>query len=521
MTDAACRGPLCTFTGGPRDSHAFHGRCTDTGGYISNAEIDEILSYPDRYSTVEDYYDESSDSNILVYGDDSGSDWVAYMDGDVKSKRIEFIRSINIAGVADWAVDLESFTGDYPEEDSDPDDPEIDVSDLEKLLCPIDMNPGSMRALLEKSDTIPSICRAQFAAKILHQDLDDAVTKYAEAATGFDDLFGYYADWLKDSINSRLEDFMSFEDGKGNKYFKCHWRYGIVDDSGPCTGMPQFWKDLISYTVTYELQDERGFFDALEEELGIEKDWVRFGIQQSPPGCDTTGDDYWLPGAPIRHCRRIYQTRVGFPMRVDKDRINVGNPKALIEAAMPNITMLQISSLAAYGELVMSCYDLTNPENTNTDVVVAMSMPVYQLQEAVDNMKEIKSIGEKARDAKKKDLILMILGIVLLILPFAGELLGPVVGSATQVARLALLISEAGNAALTIADIIKDPASAPFAILGLLVGAAGTGKVSRSDTFHKAFKIREALDSSKLAKFSHSFREKDAIVQKLVKSCKK
>ncbi|GJN82008.1 hypothetical protein PLIIFM63780_005544 [Purpureocillium lilacinum] len=390
------------------------------------------MTYDLHGQWVEDYYDESSDSNILVYGDDSGSDWVAYMDGDVKSKRIEFIRSINFAGVADWAVDLESFTGDYPEEDSDPDDPEIDVSDLEKLLCPIDMNPGSMRALLEKSDTIPSICRAQFAAKILHQDLDDAVTKYAEAATGFDDLFGYYADWLKDSINSRLEDFMSFEDGKGNKYFKCHWRYGIVDDSGPCTGMPQFWKDLISYTVTYELQDERGFFDALEEELGIEKDWVRFGIQQSPPGCDTTGDDYWLPGAPIRHCRRIYQTRVGFPMRVDKDRINVGNPKALIEAAMPNITMLQISSLAAYGELVMSCYDLTNPENTNTDVVVAMSMPVYQLQEAVDNMKEIKSIGEKARDAKKKDLILMILGIVLLILPFAGELLGPVVGSATQ-----------------------------------------------------------------------------------------
>ncbi|KAK2816781.1 hypothetical protein FQN49_007988 [Arthroderma sp. PD_2] len=45
MVDPKCTGPTCLFTGGPEEgsSGAKKGRCTGTAGYISNAEIKEIL----------------------------------------------------------------------------------------------------------------------------------------------------------------------------------------------------------------------------------------------------------------------------------------------------------------------------------------------------------------------------------------------------------------------------------------------------------------------------------------------
>lgn len=42
MTSASCTGPLCTYTG--PESGAEHGRCTDTGGYISDGEIRDIVT---------------------------------------------------------------------------------------------------------------------------------------------------------------------------------------------------------------------------------------------------------------------------------------------------------------------------------------------------------------------------------------------------------------------------------------------------------------------------------------------
>jgi GH18 family chitinase len=43
MAQSGCDSEGCKFTGSPRVSNAAKGRCTATGGYISNAEIDEII----------------------------------------------------------------------------------------------------------------------------------------------------------------------------------------------------------------------------------------------------------------------------------------------------------------------------------------------------------------------------------------------------------------------------------------------------------------------------------------------
>ena len=77
MAQAGCKGPQCTFLGDELNSPAKKGRCTDTSGYISNAEIEEIISGsnvdvsidgPGTDGTqVETWFDEVSDSDMLVY----------------------------------------------------------------------------------------------------------------------------------------------------------------------------------------------------------------------------------------------------------------------------------------------------------------------------------------------------------------------------------------------------------------------------------------------------------------------
>lgn len=118
MTTAGCYTEMCTYTG--PSSGAYAGLCTQTAGYISNAEIAAIIA---GNATVTDgtgnsvgitgtpytYVDQNSNSNILVYDE---TQWVGYMDDTIKASRASLYRSYNFLGTADWAVDLQSFNGD-------------------------------------------------------------------------------------------------------------------------------------------------------------------------------------------------------------------------------------------------------------------------------------------------------------------------------------------------------------------------------------------------------------------------
>ncbi|OBT95608.2 hypothetical protein VE01_05878 [Pseudogymnoascus verrucosus] len=94
MTTPGCTGPMCTYTG--RDSGAYPGPCTGT------AALQPITSY----ST---YFDTDSQSNVAVY---ESTQWVGYIDSDVKADQKALYKLLNIGGVVDWAIDLEGFGGD-------------------------------------------------------------------------------------------------------------------------------------------------------------------------------------------------------------------------------------------------------------------------------------------------------------------------------------------------------------------------------------------------------------------------
>ncbi|KAL0938067.1 chitinase [Colletotrichum truncatum] len=97
MADPSCTGPNCLFTGDRKTSFARKGRCTQTGGYIANAEIDEIGG--------RSWIDSESNSKIMVDGDL----WVSYMDDSLKDTRTQLYKRYNMGGTIDWAVDLVKF----------------------------------------------------------------------------------------------------------------------------------------------------------------------------------------------------------------------------------------------------------------------------------------------------------------------------------------------------------------------------------------------------------------------------
>lgn len=97
MVDPSCTGPDCFFTGDRETSYARKGRCTDTGGYLANAELAEIGGRT--------WTDAVSNSQIMV-DDDL---WVSYMDEDLKSSRTQLYKRYNMGGTIDWAVDLVKF----------------------------------------------------------------------------------------------------------------------------------------------------------------------------------------------------------------------------------------------------------------------------------------------------------------------------------------------------------------------------------------------------------------------------
>ena len=100
MAEEGCTGPMCTFLGTREDSMAAKGECTDTAGYIADAEIRQLQLQGSGQST----YDADSDSDIFVY---HGAEWVGWMDTDTKSRRVDLYQGLNFGGTSDWAIDLQ------------------------------------------------------------------------------------------------------------------------------------------------------------------------------------------------------------------------------------------------------------------------------------------------------------------------------------------------------------------------------------------------------------------------------
>ncbi|KAJ5167058.1 uncharacterized protein N7482_005839 [Penicillium canariense] len=512
MSDPSCWGPDCTYTGGYDVSNAREGVCTTTAGFLANAEIKEIIQGgSDQWPIFETYYDDVSRNNILIYGDSSGADWVSWMNSSTWSHRLLYAIKQNMGGSVDWAIDLEDY---QPWLDGNTGPGDVIEADTDSRCAPA-KRPSTMDDLVNSLDSIESICWNIYAMDILHDTLDSALDAYTTASEGYDDKFDYYVKWVKESISPSLKNYLAFDNGPGNKYFDCTWEVqGRTHPKAPCPGPNAYWNEVDeTWTVTYELKDADGFYAAVETDLGISKDWIKFGESHELDSC--APDNSGLPGGK-KPCRKIYFKRKNFP--VQSDNVDVANPKNVIQSASTNITELQLTMLGGYALLAMRSYD---PSGDSNDVLTASAMPVFMVQEAVKSMARIKDIGAQAKAQAKKDLILEILNIVLLVIPVVGEAAGALFGGAAMIARIATLIGEAGNAAMGIESIVQDPLSAPFVIMGYLVGTGGSSAKSESELWGSAAKARSAMKAADLRKFSADFQHSDSLVQAIVSKCVK
>lgn len=105
MTTPGCAGPNCTYTG--PDSGAIPGPCTNSAGYLANAEIYDIIAgNPSTKRFMDDTF-----SNIVVYNE---TQWVSYMDEQNKDARAKLYKSLHFGGTSDWALDLQPLPHEGP-----------------------------------------------------------------------------------------------------------------------------------------------------------------------------------------------------------------------------------------------------------------------------------------------------------------------------------------------------------------------------------------------------------------------
>jgi hypothetical protein len=117
MAEVGCDGPDCLYLGAREKSEAELGYCTSQGGYIADAEIDQIKKVADFGigGSYYEFYDEGSDSDIIVY---DGVQWAAYMSESTKNGRVVMYKSMGFGGASDWAVDCHAAEGSVADRES-------------------------------------------------------------------------------------------------------------------------------------------------------------------------------------------------------------------------------------------------------------------------------------------------------------------------------------------------------------------------------------------------------------------
>ncbi|EKJ71666.1 hypothetical protein FPSE_08112 [Fusarium pseudograminearum CS3096] len=278
MADKSCTGPHCLFTGSFSVSEAEPGRCTDTGSYISNAELDEIWDMAGEgveELSAKRWHDTKTHSDIMTYGTKGNgmTDWVAYMSDKTKEERIAWVKTLNFGGTTDWAIDLAGYFEGPSKKDGTSNGGWSDFK-ADDLTCDSKNWPSTLEKLANNVDSINANCRSLALMNILIKDLIVAVE---EVSKNFNDAFGWYADRVKDFIDDRIEEFLAPGRGKGLKYMDCEWKSRKGSDKGRCD---ETWPPVAPgpspgpRVVWYTMRDEKGFYAALLTEAGIEKDWV-------------------------------------------------------------------------------------------------------------------------------------------------------------------------------------------------------------------------------------------------------
>ncbi|KAK0726585.1 hypothetical protein B0T21DRAFT_422331 [Apiosordaria backusii] len=460
MAQKDCVGPMCTFTGTRNESHAAPGVCTGTKGYISNAEIAEIIS---TNPTARTWQQDMTD--YLVYND---YDWVAYMSDENKALREILYELLHMRGSTDWAVDLQTyghdtFYGVDPWEGLDPADYEIERC-ADRTFKTLDD--------LERATDVPGHCVDGYALQVLATTLEGALDEYDKIMkTDYDKKFGYFAKAVKESWAAKLREFYYDKDVNNDDWYNCYKVGGNTKVSCPP-------KATQTTSVRMEVKDQKAFADHIMKEFTIAYEDTEAGTAplNLAPCIPTTPGNNWGPGCALPNPEGTEAIGV----RLLREDLEIPNPKQEVGESLENLRKLPayLRQVAQWDRL-----RLLGSEIDTSDVVDTSAPSIFMVQESVDAMKKAYEIGEDVEEEEKKkkreNIIMWVLSAVLFILPGAGQALGSFTRIA-MIGRIASITAYTGGAAMSAYEIAKDPDNLVLGIFFLVVDLIpGVGTFTR------------------------------------------
>ncbi|KAL3486230.1 hypothetical protein BJX62DRAFT_246961 [Aspergillus germanicus] len=486
MSEAGCTGPDCFFEGDRLNSPAAKGACTDTGGYISNAEIDQIVFLGENVQT---WHDGGSNSDMMSYTDDEYYD---YETGD---------------GLEDL---LPPLPDDYPECTASYDD-----------LESIDKDFGRIHEL----------CIGQYILEALQKNFTASLTAYdALMEDGYDGKFKTYAKAVVSASKKVVEDFM-YENGEN--YFGCivteeiqcceycedthHTNHPEINcrccevydcvPAGPCDNPkvhcdpPEFRYRNMSqpcppdysmrgqsppsdgrYTqsVYWTLKDPDAFWADLYTETGVAQEDIEWKDVNHFPCYPTE-----------KHCGEKHWD-YNFPVPSEYDPEDVINPKDVVSKAYDKLKALDPELTDVLDKVKHDEYD-----GDINELVDAVAMRVLMVSDAIENMQSIVEIAEEIEEAKAKSILFAFLSAIFFFVPVVGEVMGAV-SSLANIGRIVALLGAAGNVALDVYTIFDDPENAPLAIFSLILTPLALMDVVKVGQAARARRGMPAADVAKL-----------------------
>lgn len=249
MAEKGCYTEMCLFTGSRLVSNAEPGVCTDTAGYISNAEIAELRA--NHLTHVKN--DLMADTIVF-----KETEYVSYMTEETKSRRKILYNFYNMGGTSDWAIDLQSFDGDASY-----------GTDLENWQ-PLEKCEGSydsVDAVNKDKDNMPDHCIEGYIVGALGKMLEKSLDKYDEIMEdGYDTKFGYFANAVRRQWGASMGKFFN---NHIDEYFNC---YRNTKDGREPHACPPFDRSPgLLVTIVLEPKDEEKLKKFIAEEYDI--DW--------------------------------------------------------------------------------------------------------------------------------------------------------------------------------------------------------------------------------------------------------
>ncbi|KAM0335266.1 hypothetical protein ACHAQA_000310 [Verticillium albo-atrum] len=506
MSEDDCTGPDCTYTGSRLVSDAMHGPCTDTGGYISSAEIREIL-WNKNVLDAREWHDDDSDSDIVVYRD---REWVAWMNDKTKSSRIDLYKGLNFGGVSDWAVDLDKDYGERGIGDGNGDSDSLSGG----KNCPLSKTYTDLDALAD-DDSVADDCKPVLAINILERMLDNSLKSYDDVDNGYDKNFAAYRRVMKTTAKESFAKYTSWWEGKYLDYFDCEVDAQGTSNgkwSGPCSDLQKHTAVVGMNIIKLELRDADGFWEDLEETTGVIEDWVYFGDfkhNTDPNDIAKECQSHQQGPVPVPCVPSLILSISGYPLL--SDDFDIPDPKDIIKGVTDHLDEIRTNIAARFFDIVSGIW-----EGGNGDVLQVLSVPIFLMSQAIQSMSDAKEKGGEIIQQEKEALIFNIISALLFFIPFIGEFAAIVAGAAT-IARMMAIGGLIGNTALSIAEIVDDPSNAGMAVMALL----SAGRVRKPSSFRDLGTARRSQSNVAVSKMGETFKKHDDSLQKVLRNCRK